>query len=291
MIYDFKIDSPETKHIWDSFVDKHPNGWICHLSGWKDLLECSFPHIYGHFLTLFDERSNTIEAALPVYSVRSWLKGNRLVSIPFATTSDPLAETKKQIRELLNAAIKKGRENKTSFIEIRTFNIEYKGDSRITENRFYKFHYLKLIEPCEIIQKNFHRSSVNRRIKRSLKGTLSLKLGENENDLLTFYQLYLITKKRLHLPPIPYHFFENLWKIFYPKQQVSLLLAMHHDRAIAGFILLKYKEQILAEFSGSDVNYKQYYPNHFFIGMLFRWGIMKNDLCLILEGPHQIIKV
>ena len=84
------IIDPLNDERWDKFVENHNWGWLCHLAGWKQVLEKSFKHMKGYFLVLLNNRKKHIKAALPVYQVKSWMTGNKLVSIPFATLSDPL---------------------------------------------------------------------------------------------------------------------------------------------------------------------------------------------------------
>ena len=70
---------PEHMSRWDTFVKKHPFRWLSHLSAWKQVLEMSFKHIRGHFLAIRDYDSNRVVAGLPVYTVKVWLTGNKLV--------------------------------------------------------------------------------------------------------------------------------------------------------------------------------------------------------------------
>ena len=79
---------PVSDHRWDKFVESHPYGWLCHLSGWKKVLEKSFSHMRGYYPVLLN--GSEIKAAMPIFQVKSWLTGQRLVSIPFASLCDPL---------------------------------------------------------------------------------------------------------------------------------------------------------------------------------------------------------
>jgi hypothetical protein len=49
---DVTIIDPLKDGQWDEFIENHPLGWICHLSGWKRVLEKSFKHIRGYYLVL-----------------------------------------------------------------------------------------------------------------------------------------------------------------------------------------------------------------------------------------------
>lgn len=249
---------------WDEFVESHPYGWICHLSGWKRALEKSFQHMKGHYLSLIDTSNNTIQAALPLFELKSRLTGNRLVSIPFATLCDPLISTSADMEILFEAALKLSRELGTSRIEIRTLSSsDLIKDARLDMLSYYKHHFLLLDAGLEQMKKSFHRTCVRQRIERSLKSNLNLRLAENENDLQKFYCLYTKTRKRLGLPLQPYAFIKSIWEIFLPSKRISMLLAEKEEKAVAGLILFKFKNRVSVEFSVSDEAFRNISPIHY----------------------------
>ena len=70
--------NPEDYSHWDAFVENHPLGLAYHSSSWKKTLERAFKHIKGHFLALRTAGSGEIVAGVAVYSIKSWLLGNRM---------------------------------------------------------------------------------------------------------------------------------------------------------------------------------------------------------------------
>ena len=217
------IIDPVNDPRWNKFVEGHPFGLICHLSGWKQVLEESFPHMKGYYLALLGHDNDSILAALPIFEVKSILTGKRLVSIPFATNCDPLISSNKDIKELLDAAINLSETLGCSKVEIRTLaSWPLVKDSRICRVVHNKSHQLSLeTVPEELI--NTFRRKVRWTIKKSMKSGLDLQLGISEGDLLEFYNLYVKTRKRLGLPPQPYLFFKLLWENFSPSKRITLL--------------------------------------------------------------------
>lgn len=113
-----RIDS--ARHpAWDRFVASAPDGTIYHSSRWRATIESAFPHIRGHFLAIIDEVDDRLLAVLPVYEVRSWILGNRLVSAPYANWCDPLVENDSQLALLLGEARKLGDELGCKRVELR----------------------------------------------------------------------------------------------------------------------------------------------------------------------------
>ncbi len=262
------IIDPLSDERWDRFVENHPLGWICHLSGWKRVLEESFPQMKGYYLVL--EQNHAIRAGLPVYVVKSWLTGNRLVSIPFATLSDPLVSSRREAEVLVTAVMDLARKRRIQPIEIRTCQASaYLHDKHLGDSTYFKHHYLLFDKTPEDLYKNFHRTCVRQRISRAENSDIEVVDAMTEQDLLSFYQMYVIHRKRLCLPPQPYSFIKALWDIFSPQGQVSLLLARRYGQDIAGVLLLKFRERVSAEYAVRDDVFQSMSPLH----LLFWEGI------------------
>ncbi|MFZ3105722.1 MAG: GNAT family N-acetyltransferase [Smithella sp.] len=261
---EIKIIDPCSDPRWDKFVKNHPFGWIVHLSGWKKVIEQTFPHIKGHHLALIDTETNEIKAGLPIYEIRSWLTGKRLVSIPFATISDILTSNVEQSSLLINEAIRLLKQLKYSHIEVKTLgSSSLVHHEQLRENHDYKHHYLDLAEGKEAIWKHFNYKSIRYEINKANKNKIKLKVAETENDLRTFYMLYAITRKRLGLPSQPYLFFKTLYNTFAQSNNINILLALFEDKAIAGHFLLKYNGRVSAEATGVNDDFRKISPNHF----------------------------
>ncbi|PKN65648.1 MAG: methicillin resistance protein [Deltaproteobacteria bacterium HGW-Deltaproteobacteria-12] len=249
---DVKIIDPLADSRWDQFVENHPFGLICHLSGWKRVLEASFSHMKGHYLVLTNHNNDSIRAALPVYEVKSIITGKRLVSIPFATNCDPLISANEDMKQLLNAAIELSEKLGCSRIEIRALaSGQLIQDGRIGSVVFNKTHQLSLEGGPEEIIKKFTRKA-RWTIKQSAKNGLEFQVAGNEKDVSEFYVLYFKTRKRLGLPPQPYLFFKLLWEIFSPSKHITLLFVRHEGRLVAGLLMFKFKDRCSWDYLALD---------------------------------------
>ena len=233
MSYQISILNPSCDERWAPFVQSHPFGWLCHTAAWKEILEEAFQHITPTYLGLIDTASNEIIAALPLCQVRSWITGNRLVSLPFATLCDPLVKSAEEFRILLDKALELSRKLGCKHLEIRAFQGESLVlDDRLSLSRHYKHHYLELDKQLPELMKSF-RTSIRQGIRRAERSNLQVEEGKDEKDLREFYHLYLKTRKRLLLPPQPYRFIVKMWEKLYPFGRLTLLLArkkVHPDK-------------------------------------------------------------
>ena len=250
--------------LWDQFVLDHPLGLISHTSKWKSVLENSFSHMKGHYFVIKDVANSRIRAALPIYEVKSWLLGNRLVSIPFATICDVLISNENDFTKLLTAVLSFSEMTGTREIELKTLlSSRFIKDGALHRVSFYKHHYLELDGDHEEIKKKFHKKSVKSAINKSLKSNLMLNATSGLKELDIFYRLYFITRKRLNLPPQPYLYFKNIWEKFSGTNNFQIILCCYEDHPVAGLAFFKFKNRVSTEFAGWDKAYYGMKPNHF----------------------------
>lgn len=262
--YEIKIIDPCTDQRWDEFVKNHPWGWIVHLSGWKKVLESTFTHMRGHYFALIDKETDVIKAGLPVYEVRSWLTGKRLVSIPFATLSDPLVSNKLQSKILMDETIRLLDKLKLSYLEIRTLNNNFlQDDKTLTSSHNYRNHYLDLSQTEEQLWKNLKNKTIGRWISKARKHNIKLRIAENEQDLFVFYQLYAGTRKILGLPAQPYNFFKAIYDAFFQSRLIEIHLATIGGKTIGGHFYFTFNRRMSAEAVGDNIMYRNIGINHF----------------------------
>jgi hypothetical protein len=262
--FNVRVIDPLSDTIWDDFVNQHPLGWVCHLSSWKRVLESSFKHMLGYYFAILDDSNRKILAGLPVFHVKSWLFGDKLVSVPFATLCDPLVSTRQQFDVLFEAVRKLGNNLGVKHIEMRSFAAEpFLEHDQLGKNNIFKLHYLELNEEPSALLKNFHKSCVANQIKKASRSNLKLSEAENQTDLDDFYTLHKLTRKRLGLPVQPYRFFYNLWNVLGPLNNIKILIARHDKVVIGAMLHLIDRNRISNDYASSDFKSKNLRPTHF----------------------------
>jgi len=248
---------------WDAFVERHPYGWVCHLSGWKRALETAFPHMRGHYLALVDD-SGQIQAGLPLFEVRSPITGNRLVSIPFASLSDPLVGEDEHMNLLLGRAIELLRALGGRYLEIRTHHWDGTPDLHKPEKRIlYSSHFLDVRPEPEVLFQSFHRHGVRYMIKKSRRYPMDLLHAQDLQHVAIFHRLYTITRKKLGLPPQPLPFFQGLWRFLGPSGHVRFLLVRLGSEIIGGLMVLTLGKRMSAEAIGTEEKHRDKAPSFF----------------------------
>jgi lipid II:glycine glycyltransferase (peptidoglycan interpeptide bridge formation enzyme) len=237
-------------------------GWICHLSGWKRVLERVFSHMQGYYFVLLDDSGNHIQAGLPMFHLRSWIIGDRMVSIPFATLCDPLISTASQFSLLFSSIKDLSISMKARHVEIRAHMAgALIRDQGLGESAAHLNHFLELDEPPERLKKKFKRLCV-RNINKSNKEGFRVKQAEDESDLKIFYRLHMIHRSKIGLPVHPYKFFQFLWQAFSPGR-MRVMLAQKDERTIGALLFFCYGGRISCDYLAIDPHFSRFSPGSF----------------------------
>jgi hypothetical protein len=234
---------------WDAFATRHPLGLVYHLSAWQRVIESAFGHIRGRFLVVRDA-SGQIQAGLPVYTVSSWLLGNRTVSVPFATMCDPLISTKEEF-DLLWPAIEETYErHRSRRIEIRTRRLGPDCMPDFLTGRVqFKHHYLPLGEPADALFCSFDKTTIRQRVGKARRAGVVVEERQDEQSLRALHSMLVATRRRHSLPPMPFAFFQAMHRSLYP-DHAALYLAIQAGEPVGGLLVLKFKDLWTAEYSG-----------------------------------------
>jgi CelD/BcsL family acetyltransferase involved in cellulose biosynthesis len=241
--------TPEDDAEWDAFVKWHPNGLVYHLSRWKRLIEESFPHIRARILVLRNGATGSIQAGLPVYTVRSWLLGDRIVSVPFASLCDPLILKAQEFEMLLPCVLDLSKGLRSRAVEIRSMETQQLISSSLTAKARYKHHYLALDKSEQALFASFAKSSVCQKVNKARRAGVTVEAREDEEGLRICYSILVETRRRLSLPPMPFELFRGMKR--HLGEHCLILLAMLRGTPVGCHLILRFKDLWISEYSGS----------------------------------------
>lgn len=257
-----ELIDPLVDKRWDRFVENHPFGWICHLSDWKRILEGSFKQMTGYYFAKVDKLGEEVKAGIPVFLIRSRLTGNRLVSIPFATLSDPLVLTSQDMEYLVKAVLELSRELKISYLEVGTFESPKEFlESFFGVHRVYRHHFLSLESSLDNLRKSFHQMT-RRNINKAVKSGLRFRKGVEDRDLIEFYRLYAMNRRRKGLPPQPFLFIKKIFDYLCSSGRGTLAIVDYGGKPVASGLFFKFNGRFSNEFDAWDIKYKDLRANY-----------------------------
>jgi len=244
---------------WDEFVTKHSDTTICHLIGWKHVIEKTYKH-KSYYLTARED--DEIKGILPLFLMKSVFFGTRLISGPFCGYGGVCADDKKTEILLIEEAKKITKEKGVDYLELR----QLRGNccELITKDIYFTL-ILDLKPDSEFLWMNFSKK-VRNAIRKAIKSDLEVAMGrEYINE---FYEIFSRNMRDLGTPVHNFNFFSNILSEF--PNQANILITSYEGKAIGAIFLLQFKDTVYATWASSDRRYFHLNPNN----MLY-WDAIK----------------
>lgn len=285
-----RIIDPRTDPRWDRFVEAHPQGSLYHHSAWIELIQSSYRYS-SCCVAAESPQTGELRGILPFLRVDSRLTGRRIVSLPFTSYCPPLMPDF-QISEVIDFV--RDHEPDVDFVEVRNFSAETRArGSQMGRDESYVTHILDLDRPLPELFAAFHSTSVRQRIRRAERNGLKFRWGRGRADLEEFYRLETCVRRKHGLPPQPFRFFANMWKLLRPRGWCCLPVVEYEGRVIAAATVLKFKNTAYLEYSASDPSFLSLSPNQKLIWetirAVHRQGIRHFDFGRSPRGHSSLI--
>jgi len=240
------------RNKWDSFVESHPHGSIYHCSRWHDVIKQAYSHEARYHVVL--DGDGKIRSGIPSAVVRNLFLGRRLVAFPYSDYCDPLIGVPGDFKTLLDSMNQHVDREKAQSCELRAYKTIQAVPDKSGETAFCNFVLAIDQNPAGLFSK-FHKSCVQRAIRKAERADLEVVEGNTLDDMYDFYRLHVSTRKRQGVPAQPFRFFKYLWDEFSSRGQLSLLLARNSGRLLAALVLLRFKDTTYYKFGASDPHF------------------------------------
>src|SRR5262245_17989983 len=250
-VYSFE---PLADPRWDDIVGRHRNASIFHTSGWLRSLQ----RTYG-FAPLAFTTSGPMEPlrnAVVLYGVRSWLTGNRLVSLPFSDHCDPLVDDPEELRALSEGVEQYRARGGWKYAELRPTTPALAIDPSFQMADSYYLHRLDLRPSAGDLWRGFHADSIQRRIRRAEGERLDYEEGRSEALLAKLYHLLGLTRQRHLLPVQPLAWFRNLLECL--DSAVCIRVVSKYGEPAAGILTLTHRRTVVYKCGGSDARHQRF---------------------------------
>jgi CelD/BcsL family acetyltransferase involved in cellulose biosynthesis len=246
----YRID-PLSDPRWASLVQKHEGASAFHTPGWLTALR----QTYNYRPVVFTTSPPGAELTNGVLfcPVRSWITGNRLVSLPFSDHCSPLVDSSEELQQILDFLRQDLARNKWRHIEIRPREMRSPAVDKFEADKSYYFHTLSLSASLDELFRRFHKDCIQRKVHRALREKLRYEEGRSPSLLDEFYHLLVITRQRQGLPPQPKEWFRNLIGCLADK--ITIRVVSKENRPIASILTLSHKQSVIYKYGCSDPNF------------------------------------
>lgn len=240
--------------------------------------------------------------------VKSFLTGNRGVSLPFTDLCPLIISNENSFKLMFDAAMDLGRKNKWKTVEFRN-NLNSSNLAPCTLHRepmayslapctvrpeplayslqpsasqlpglpaFTSFitHDLKLKMNPEDIFCGF-RDSTRRNIKKAEKKGVRVEICQSLDAVKSFYRLNCATRKNHGLPPQPFRFFDAIFRHILSAGKGIVVLASHLKRIIAGAVYFHFRDSAVFKYGASDKTCQHLRPNNLVMWEAIKWYAQK----------------
>ena len=235
---------------WKSFLQNHPHGSVFHTPGWLEALRRTYGYEPVAYTT--SPPGKEVRSGQVFCKVDSWVTGRRLVSLPFSDHAAVLLERENDLQEMLSLLQEKVDNKSCKYAEIRPLTAP-KAIGSFTGSKSFYWHQLPLHSELEILFRGFHKSCVQRKIRRAEREKLEYTEGRSERLIEQFYKMFLYTHQRHGLPPQPISWFRNLGACL--GSQLKIRIASKNGKPIAGIVTLANKQTMVYKYGCSDAKY------------------------------------
>lgn len=257
--------NPLSDRRWDDLVARHPAASVFHDRGWLEALNRTYG--FSPFVLSSAEAGRPLVNGIVMCRVSSWITGTRLVSLPFSDHCEPLLRDTSELYDFVNYLCDANDRRAANYFELRLLPGHEISDTLLVRSRSYMFHTLDLTPTLEEIFGRFHKSSIQRRIRRAGR-ELCCEVGRSQDLVNDFYRLLIMTRRRHQLPPQPRKWFTNLVEGM--GQKLEIRLARKNGVSIAAILTLRHGSTIVYKYAGSDQRF------HYLGGMPYLfWNLIQ----------------
>jgi GNAT acetyltransferase-like protein len=236
---------------WNSFTDQCTAASVAHRREWLHSLNVA----YGCEPIALSTCSpaSVLTNALVFCRVRSWITGNRLVSLPFTDHCEPLATESAEVDCLVASLSRTVAEGGWRYFEMRPAQYVPSPQFALRIFKTYFSHRLDLRRSEEAMFSSFHRSCIQRKILKAERESLRYEEGSSEALLQQFYKLLVMTRRRFGLPPQPLKWFRNL--IASLGQDLKIRVVSKESMPVASILTIHTKQTMVYKYGGSDARF------------------------------------
>lgn len=253
--------SPEVDgREWDAFLERHPEGTVEHLWGWRDVFSRAFRH---DCVYLAARRHGSVVGVLPLVRYRSAIFGRFLVSLPYFNYAGVVADDPGVTRALIARAEDLGREHGAKHVELR-------HRERLAPELPHLQSKVGLARelPATVddLWKTIDRKVRNQVRKAQKEGLTAAHGGVALVD--DFYAVFAQNMRDLGTPVFPKSLFVETARAF--PRTTQFFVVRHGDRPVAGGVALTFRGTVLVPWASSLREARHLCPN-----MLLYWSMME----------------
>jgi Acetyltransferase (GNAT) domain len=273
---------------YDAFVAEHEGATAYHLGAWAQIQRSAYGYRPSYLALAGD--GGQLEGVLPLMYTRGLVSGRRMRSLPGLPVAGPLGTSREAEAALVDAGCRiADRHGGQLVMNGRAIGFEDMVDGLSVRERFPSWITPLSDDPDEL-RASWKKRSNNlwRSIRKAEKAGVTVREGSSEEDLRTFYDLYLQTMKRHRSLPRAWRQMAVDRELLGPSGVFRLFIAEHQGRAVAAGVFHAFRDTVDLLYNGSDTAERDLRANFALYWHAIRWsaenGFRKFDWGEAKEG-------
>jgi hypothetical protein len=254
---------PRTDPSWDAFLLRTEGATAFHATAWTRVLTDTY-HFEPAYLVA-KTSGGVVEAGIPLMRTGS----RRYIGLPFSDYCPPLLSDPSASAALVAASQNLSRRATVELRGSADFDVAAAGFKATCD---FVRHVVPLDAPLLELKQRLH-DSMQRSIRRAERDGLVARVSTQRDDLWRFFQLQTMTRKKHGLVPQPWRFFDSIYRHFIASGSGYVLLAERDGQALAGELLLRFKETLIDKFNASDPRFLSMRGNQLIVPLAFELGL------------------
>ncbi|MEP7072379.1 MAG: GNAT family N-acetyltransferase, partial [Verrucomicrobiota bacterium] len=253
-----EIVNPLTDPTWDSDVARHPAATSFHTSAWARVLHTTYQHRPSY---LRATRDGELIGLFPLMEVETTFTPRRGICLPFSDYCGPLLFRSDAASEVIDAAIRLGRQRQWRYLQIRDSSVPGNGSPA---SAIYYGHELDLRDGPEAVFARF-ASSVQRAIRKAERSEVEVEISQEAAAMREFVSLHHQTRRRHGVPPQPDGFFSAIQEQMLQSGGGFIAIARRRSQPLAAAVFFRSGKQATYKFAASDRNSQELRANNLVI--------------------------
>jgi CelD/BcsL family acetyltransferase involved in cellulose biosynthesis len=271
------VVDPLADDRWDDLVARHPKASAFHKKGWLKALRLTYG--YEPFVVTSAASAEQMNDGMVFCRVNSWATGTRAVSLPFADHCEPLVNESDKFFDFLEWLQEQRLRQEWKYLEFRPLLPFWPLEATSQSSSSYCCHELDITPSLEHIFRQMHRDCIRRKVRRAERERLSYEVGRTPELMEEFYQLLLISRRRLGIPPQPQNWFRNLLECL--ENDLDIRLVRKEGIPIASMLTLNHQRSVIYKYGCSNPSFHNCGGVPFLFWKLIEeskaWGAQKID--------------
>jgi lipid II:glycine glycyltransferase (peptidoglycan interpeptide bridge formation enzyme) len=258
------ILNPTTNPAWTALVAEHDSD-VFHSPQWMRVLQRTYGFEPSAVVV---ERDGNPVAGMAFCEIRD-ICGNRVVSLPFSDSCDPLVADRAEWNEIVDTL-----QRLEHPVHVRVLHNGIPlGDPRFVPINRARWHGLDLDSGIDDLWAGID-AKARWGVRKARREGVTIRPAQGREELRRFFDLHIRTRKdKYGLLAQPYTFFENIWSEFVDDDRGVLMVALLDGVVIGGFFFLEWKGVMHYKFSASNPDFVNLRANELALWTAIEQGV------------------